>query len=94
LEGFRRTFFKGVEYRGSVAWIESHGVVVKLEAGPQGLIHISKLPKTRPIDSFKPGERVVVRIIRIEREAQKLAMEFVADVEDEEEPARRVSRSR
>ena len=84
---FDERFFKGMDYRGTVAWIETYGVFVKLDAGPQGLIHMSKLSSTRPLSSFKINDRVVVRIGRIEQEAQKLAFEFVADIDDEEAEA-------
>ncbi len=81
-------FFKGVDYRGTVVWIEDYGIFVRLDAGPKGLIHLSKLNASRPLTSFKINDRVIVRIERIEPEVQKLAFAFVADINDEDEEAK------
>jgi len=69
------TFVEGGVYEGSVVRSEAYGVFVELDAGLQGLVHVSKLPNQMP----QPGERLQVRLLGIDHERRRLDLGPVAD---------------
>ena len=84
---------------GTVTKITNFGVFVELEAGLEGLLHISELADHKvenPEDVVKPGQRVEVRVIKIDPDERKIGLTLIQahfDVEEEkkteEKPVRR-----
>ena len=70
-------FPKGAECLAEVAGTQPYGVFVKVDGGPKGLIHVSELPGSLKVSDFTKGQRVAVRVERIEKEMGKLALSFV-----------------
>lgn len=69
---------------GVVKRITDFGVFVMVDEGVEGLVHVSEIPKApnqRVERMFKVGEKVKVRIIRIDRDTKKLGLSM-KDVED------------
>ena len=62
---------------GMVSRVVDFGAFVELEAGLEGLIHISEL-SDRPIrsaaDAVKIGQQVNVRILEIDKDARRMAL--------------------
>ncbi len=62
---------------GKVAKITDFGIFVELDAGIEGLIHISETglePQTRLEDKFTVSDEVSAKIIRLDREERKIAL--------------------
>jgi S1 RNA binding family protein len=76
-------FHKGMECAGTVAGVQNFGVFVKLDGGPTGLIHWKSLPPHRSVTSFSKGERVVVRIERVQVQGRRIGLIFVSPSEKE-----------
>ncbi len=76
---FDSRFQIGMECVGTVDGIKEYGVFVKLDGGPTGLLHVTGLSPKRPIESIKIGDRIVVKILDVQVEAQKVSLGFVAD---------------
>jgi small subunit ribosomal protein S1 len=74
---------------GTVTKITNFGVFVELEAGLEGLLHISELADHKvdnPEDVVKVGQRVEVRIIKIDTDERKIGLTLIqAHFEDGEE---------
>ncbi|GAB4160569.1 MAG: 30S ribosomal protein S1 [Planctomycetota bacterium] len=83
---------------GTVTKITNFGVFVELEPGLEGLLHISELADHKvdnPEDVVKVGQRVEVRIIRIDTEERKIGLTLIQahfGAEAEEEMAERPER--
>ena len=73
---------------GFVTKITNFGVFVKLENDLEGLLHISELTDDRdakPEDLLKPGQKVEVRVIRVDIDERKIGLSFVhADFDENE----------
>jgi len=73
---------------GFVTKITNFGVFVKLEENLEGLLHISELTDDRdakPEDILTPGQKVEVRVIRVDIDERKIGLSFVhADFEENE----------
>jgi small subunit ribosomal protein S1 len=73
---------------GYVTKITNFGVFVKLEDDLEGLLHISELTDDRgakPEDILRPGQKVEVRIIRVDVDERKIGLSFVhSDFEENE----------
>ena len=67
----------GSDYEGTVDRVKEFGAFVLLDAGPSGLLHLSKLPASRPLESLKVGDRIKVKILAIDRRRRRLALGFV-----------------
>ncbi|MEX0716991.1 MAG: type I restriction endonuclease [Planctomycetaceae bacterium] len=78
-EDFEEQFPNGIEVGGVVDGIQEYGLFVKLDGGPVGLLYMKRPPEGRAPESFKKGDRLVVRILDSEPNAQKVRLEFVAD---------------
>jgi small subunit ribosomal protein S1 len=74
---------------GTVTKITNFGVFVELEPGLEGLLHISELADHKvdnPEDVVKVGQRVEVRIIKIDTEERKIGLTLIqAHFEEGEE---------
>jgi small subunit ribosomal protein S1 len=74
---------------GNVTKITNFGVFVELEPGLEGLLHISELADHKvdnPEEIVKVGQRVEVRIIKIDPEERKIGLTLIQahfDTEDE-----------
>ena len=68
--------------------ITNFGVFVKLENDLEGLLHISELTDDRdakPEDLLQPGQKVEVRVIRVDVDERKIGLSFVhSDFEENE----------
>ncbi len=78
---------------GTVTKITNFGVFVELEPGLEGLLHISELADHKvenPEDVVKVGQRVEVRVIKMDPEERKIGLTLIQahfDVEGEAEAA-------
>src|SRR5688572_31498980 len=74
---------------GTVTKITNFGVFVELEPGVEGLLHISELADHKvenPEEVVKVGQRVEVRIIKIDPEERKIGLTLIqAHFEEGEE---------
>ncbi len=74
---------------GTVTKITNFGVFVELEMGLEGLLHISELADHKvdnPEDVVKVGQRVEVRIIKIDSDERKIGLTLIqAHFEESEE---------
>jgi small subunit ribosomal protein S1 len=62
---------------GTVTNIRRYGAFVRLSAGVEGLIHVSEMEEgftPNPSDVVSPGDKVLVRIIRIEPERKRIGL--------------------
>ncbi len=67
----------GMVVRGTVTKITNFGVFVELEQDLEGLLHISELADHKvenPQDVVKPGEKVDVKILRVDRTDRKIGL--------------------
>lgn len=74
--------------RGRAANIVDFGVFVSLDVGIQALLHLSELadpPPEHPQEMVHPGDELIVRILRIEPERQRMALSLKAVSDSERE---------
>jgi small subunit ribosomal protein S1 len=79
-------FHIGDSVPGTVTKITNFGVFVELEQGLEGLLHVSELADHKvdnPEDVVKVGQRVEVRIIRIDPEERKIGLTLIQTHLDE-----------
>ena len=76
---FEASFSVDMECAGTIDGTQPYGCFVRLDGGPTGLLHIKNLPFERNINSFQRGDRIVVKILDVQLEAQKLSLAFVRD---------------
>lgn len=58
----------GTRVQGTVANITEFGIFMEIEAGVQGLVHVSEIPAAKgenPLESFATGQQVEARIIEV-----------------------------
>jgi small subunit ribosomal protein S1 len=71
---------------GYVTKITNFGAFVKLEEDLEGLLHVSELSDHKissPEEIVKPGQKIEVRVIRVDTEERKIGLSFVhADFEE------------
>ena len=75
---------------GTVTKITNFGVFVELEQGLEGLLHISELADHKvdnPEEVVKVGQRVEVRIIKIDTDERKIGLTLIQAHFDESEEA-------
>jgi small subunit ribosomal protein S1 len=73
----------------TISQLSNFGAFARIEEGLEGLIHISELAEgrvDRPGDIVKPGDKVKVRILRIDPENRRLALSLKRAQEGSEEP--------
>ncbi len=69
----RERLAPGAVFEGTVTSVQDYGAFVDL-GGVEGLVHVSELSWDRvskPADVLKPGERLQVQVLRLERDARK-----------------------
>ena len=82
----------GDVFEGKVVQIKEYGAFVELEAGLDGLVHISEIAHKRVenvFDEIKLGDKVEVKIIEIEPEKKRISLSIKATLpepEKKEEP--------
>ena len=72
---------------GKVVQIKEYGAFVELEAGLDGLVHISEIANKRVenvFDELKVGETVNVKIMEIDPEKRRISLSIKATLPDEE----------
>ena len=77
---------------GTVTKITNFGVFVELEAGLEGLLHVSELADHKvdnPEDVVKIGQKVEVRIIKIDPDERKIGLTLIQTHFDPEESQQR-----
>lgn len=74
---FTKELKPGLTVTGKISKIVNFGLFVVIRDGVEGLVHVSEIPEregTRFSDSFKPGDEVRVRILRLDDENRKIAL--------------------
>ncbi len=74
---------------GKVTRVVDFGAFVELEAGLEGLIHISELDNKRvraASDVVKPGDEVKVRILEVDKDARRISLSIRRANEPEKAP--------
>lgn len=77
----------GDEAEGQIVQIKEYGAFVELEAGLDGLVHISEIANKRVenvFDELKIGETVKVKIIEIDPEKKRISLSIKALLPEEE----------
>ncbi len=76
----------GTVHNGIVTNLISSGAFVQIIPGLEGFVHISRMSFTkrvnRPEDVLKPGDSVSVRVMDVDRKAQKISLELMTDEAD------------
>jgi small subunit ribosomal protein S1 len=86
----------GMVVAGTVTKIANFGVFVELEAGLEGLLHISEISDQKvekPEDNLKVGQPVEVKILRVDSEERKIGLSLKRAQWAAEEVAREEARS-
>lgn len=81
----RATLLEGAVMDGHVARLTDFGAFVDLGAGVTGLVHVTELAHTRvnsPSEVVKPGDRVSVRILKIDESTGKISLSIRQAVAD------------
>lgn len=79
----------GAQVKGPVTRIAQFGAFVKLAPGVEGLIHISEMAHQRiraVSDIVKEGEEIEVKILSIDKDAQKIGLSLKATLPEPESP--------
>jgi small subunit ribosomal protein S1 len=96
-----RKYAVGANVRGKVVRLTEFGAFVELEAGVDGLLHISQMssrPVSRPEDVVQLGDELTVKVIRVEPNERRIGLslrDLAADVvvvEEQEHQGRRGGR--
>ncbi len=66
------------EHAGVVTKVTNFGIFIQLENDLEGLLHISELT---PADHLQPGDKVAVRVLRLDTDERKIALTLVRDEE-------------
>jgi len=73
-------YLEGATHKGKVSRLTDFGAFITLEAGIDGLLHISKLGKGKkikhPSDVLTVGREIEVKIDKIDRESKKIALDL------------------
>jgi small subunit ribosomal protein S1 len=81
----RRAIVPDAVLTGRVAGVREFGAFVDLGGGVQGLLHISEMSWARvsdPSQMVKPGDEIVVKVLRVEENGEKISLglkQLVAD---------------
>jgi small subunit ribosomal protein S1 len=73
----RRSIVAGAVIAGRVASVREFGAFVDLGGGVQGLLHVSEIGWSRvsdPSEILKPGEEIVVKVLRVDDDMQKISL--------------------
>ncbi|KUG23873.1 ssu ribosomal protein s1p [hydrocarbon metagenome] len=81
-----RKYAEGSVLKGKVSHLTNFGAFVTIEAGVEGLLHISKLARGKKIkhagDVMKTGEEIEVKIEKIDRENKKISLDLAGSDKD------------
>jgi small subunit ribosomal protein S1 len=81
-----RKYAEGSVLKGKVSSLTNFGAFVTIEAGVEGLLHISKIARGKKIkhagDVLKAGEEIEIRIEKIDRENKKISLTLASDDKD------------
>ncbi len=80
MEEIPNNYHVGDLLSGFVTKITNFGVFVKLDNDLEGLLHISEITEDReakPEDILQPGQKVEVRVIRVDIDERKIGLSFV-----------------
>ena len=75
----------GTTVHGKVTKLMDFGAFVELEPGIEGLAHISELSRThvrRVRDVVQPGQELLVRVLKIDKEQRRIALSHKATIEE------------
>jgi small subunit ribosomal protein S1 len=77
-EGLEQKYAAGTKHEGMVKSITHFGALIELEAGIDGLLHISDLSWTKkinhPTDVFKLGDKLMLLVLEFDRENRRLSL--------------------
>jgi len=81
-----RKYAEGSMLKGKVSNLTNFGAFITIEAGVEGLLHISKLARGKKIkhagDVLKAGEEIEVKIEKIDRENKKISLDLAGSDKD------------
>ncbi len=79
-QGASGKYTAGSRYKGKVKSLTDFGVYVELEAGVEGLVHISEMSWARrikhPSEIFQAGQEVEVQVLELNEEKQKVSLGY------------------
>jgi len=87
-EGIKNRYPVGSIHEGKVVRIVDFGAFVELEEGWDGLVHISEISDQRissAAETLKEGERVKVKVIKLDDEERKIGLSIKQALKEEEE---------
>jgi small subunit ribosomal protein S1 len=73
----RKSIVEGAVLTGRVTSVRDFGAFVDLGGGVQGLLHVSEMGWTRVTDParlYKPGDEVVVKVLRVDPDNERIAL--------------------
>ena len=81
-----RNYIEGSTYKGKVSRLKDFGAFITLEAGVDGLLHISKLGKGKKIkhaqDVLSKDREIDVRIEKIDRDNKRISLDLATNSEE------------
>ncbi|MFZ2397493.1 MAG: S1 RNA-binding domain-containing protein, partial [Smithella sp.] len=81
-----RKYAEGSVLKGKISHLTNFGAFITIEAGVEGLLHISKLARGKKIkhagDVLKAGEEIEVKIEKIDRENKKISLDLAGSDKD------------
>ncbi|MGN6507754.1 MAG: S1 RNA-binding domain-containing protein, partial [Tepidisphaeraceae bacterium] len=86
----------GMVVKGHVTKIANFGVFVELEAGLEGLLHVSEIADQKiekPEDVLKVGQDVEVKILRVDTDERKIGLSLKRAQWAQEEAVREEKRA-
>ena len=79
-------YLEGSTHKGKVSRLADFGAFITLEAGIDGLLHISKLGKGKkikhPSDVLSVGREIEVKVEKIDRESKKISLDLASNGEE------------
>ena len=70
-------FTVGRTYPGRVMAVKDFGVFVRVDNGPTGLLHITKMPSNVRLESLVPGQPIRVKLLSIDTAGRRMALGYV-----------------
>jgi small subunit ribosomal protein S1 len=84
-----RNYIEGSTHKGKVSRLTDFGAFITLEAGVDGLLHISKLGKGKKIkhaqDVLTRDREIDVKIEKIDRENKRISLDLASNSEDKKD---------
>ena len=88
-ERFANNHSLGETMEGDVVSIADFGIFVRLEDAVEGLVHISEVDRVgeqKLEDMFRVGDKLLVRIIKIDREERRIGLTYLEKIAAAPEP--------